>query len=54
MANFFDNLLNKGKLPELVVKAEVDDQSILKLSIALIIVFTIAILLNAFVQSKIR
>lgn len=54
MANFFDNLLNKGKLPDLVVKAEVDDKSILKLSIALIVVFTISILLNAFVLKKIR
>ncbi len=54
MANFFDNLFNKNKLPEVVVTVELEDQSLVKLSIALIVVFTIAILLNAFVQKKIR
>jgi hypothetical protein len=47
---FFDRLLKKGELPEVKTSVEIDNASLVKMSIAIVVVAVIIIAVNKLVK----
>lgn len=52
MATFFDQLFNQGKLPELNVAVQLDNQSVVRLGVMIMIVMMLTILLYVVIRKK--
>jgi hypothetical protein len=52
MATFFDQLFNQGKLPDINVEVQLDNASVVRLGIMILIVMILSILLHVVISKK--
>lgn len=52
MATFFDQLFKEGKLPDINVEVQLDNASVVRLGVMIMIVMILAILLNVVVRKR--
>ncbi|MBS4041348.1 MAG: hypothetical protein KGZ81_12215 [Flavobacteriales bacterium] len=52
MATFFDQLFNQGKLPDINVEVQLDNASVVRLGVMIMIVMLLTILLYVVIRKK--